>query len=243
MKNFEDIFFLCFCLFLLFCCGYLIFLNRKQKAVIRQLQMENKKLLKQQSIMEVKDDSVPLSRLSHELKKEKSEKKVNRDSIKHSISKLEYVSSVPKDIQEKRELKNEHRQNASREEVFKKGIYQKNVLQGQNRITSPVSISNQEAFDIEQLNFDLNEFIKKSEKVVPKIESSSKRDYLKQISQEMRNEMQPQTIELTDYEREQEENAIISYQELLSLKDQIAMVDDEEENVDFVEAFKNQIKS
>ena len=55
----------------------------------------------------------------------------------------------------------------------------------------------------------------------------------------MAEELKPQTIELTDYEKEQEDNAIISYKELLNVKDKITMLDDEEENVNFIEELKN----
>ena len=41
-------------------------------------------------------------------------------------------------------------------------------------------------------------------------------DYLQNLSKKLEEEIKPQTIELTDYEKRQEENAIISYQELLS---------------------------
>lgn len=121
-----------------------------------------------------------------------------------------------------------------------KKIYQKNTLLNRNQATSPVSIPKQETFDIDKLSFDLNEFIKRSEKVVPKIEEKkSTPDYLKEISSQLENALEPDPIELTEYEKEQEEHAIISYQELLSLKDNIEIKDDEEETIDFIEELKN----
>lgn len=53
----------------------------------------------------------------------------------------------------------------------------------------------------------------------------------------MADELKPQTIELTDYEKDQEENAIISYQELLNVKDKINILNDDE-TVDFIEELK-----
>lgn len=117
--------------------------------------------------------------------------------------------------------------------------YQKNTFQTNNKITSPVSISNQETFNIDKLSLDLNEFIKRSEKVVPKIEEKKHSDYLKEISKQIETSLEPEPIELTDYEKEQEEHAIISYQELLSLKDNIKIKDDEEETIDFIEELKH----
>ena len=124
--------------------------------------------------------------------------------------------------------------------------YQKNTISTHSNITSPVSLSNkennekQDAFDMNKLTLDLNEFIKKSEKVVPKIkEKPPHPDYLKEISEKMANELKPQTIELTDYEKAQEEHAIISYQELLALKDRLTIIDDDEGTVNFIEELKN----
>ena len=63
-------------------------------------------------------------------------------------------------------------------------------------------------------------------------------DYLQEISNKMADELKPQTIELTDYEKMQEENAIISYKELITLKDKIMMLDDDDETVNFIEELK-----
>ena len=54
----------------------------------------------------------------------------------------------------------------------------------------------------------------------------------------MEEEVKPQTIELTDYERQQEEEAIISYQELLKAKDRIYKITDDEEIDSFIDELK-----
>lgn len=123
-----------------------------------------------------------------------------------------------------------------------KPVYQKNLLSHASQVTSPVSIDAKETFDMEKLTLDLNEFIKKSEKVVPHIPSKQAtpkaNDYLKNLSEKLAEEVVPQTIDLTDYEKEQEENAIISYQELLSVKDQLEIIEDDEGTIDFIEELK-----
>ena len=68
----------------------------------------------------------------------------------------------------------------------------------------------------EQLNF--SDFIQNSkplptENIKP---NTQQMDYIKNLSQKLEQEIKPQTIELTDYEKKQEETAIISYKELLS---------------------------
>ena len=54
----------------------------------------------------------------------------------------------------------------------------------------------------------------------------------------MEDELQPQTIELTDYERKQEEEAIISYRELLKIKDRLYRINDDEEIDTFIDELK-----
>ena len=68
----------------------------------------------------------------------------------------------------------------------------------------------------EQLNF--SDFIQNSKSLpTENIKSNNQQmDYIKNLSQKLEQEIKPQTIELTDYEKKQEETAIISYKELLS---------------------------
>ena len=54
----------------------------------------------------------------------------------------------------------------------------------------------------------------------------------------MEDELKPQTIELTDYEKKQEEEAIISYKELLKAKDRMYKITDDEEIDTFIDELK-----
>ena len=82
------------------------------------------------------------------------------------------------------------------------------------------SIQNQSHsnFSSEQLNF--SDFIQQNKNIEKQKNTQSnintKMDYMKNLSQQLEQEIKPQTIELTDYEKKQEETAIISYKELLS---------------------------
>ena len=55
----------------------------------------------------------------------------------------------------------------------------------------------------------------------------------------MEEEIKPQTIELTDYEKKQEEEAIISYDELLKVKDRIYNITEDEETDEFIDQLKS----
>jgi len=56
--------------------------------------------------------------------------------------------------------------------------------------------------------------------------------YLNEIKETLEKEYKPTTIKLTDYEEEQEKNAIISYEELIKNKDKYNMSYDDEYEYD-----------
>lgn len=71
-----------------------------------------------------------------------------------------------------------------------------------------------------------------------KKEDKSK-SFMEEVSEKLSREINPQTIELTDYEQKQEDEAIISYQELLANKDKTFNISDDEEDEDFISALKS----
>lgn len=56
----------------------------------------------------------------------------------------------------------------------------------------------------------------------------SNKDYLEEVSKKLSEATQPDDIDRTEYELKQEEEAIISYEELMQKKDSIKMIDEEE---------------
>lgn len=85
-------------------------------------------------------------------------------------------------------------------------------------------------------NFDVDDFIKK-DKIYRKLDSNKmNKDYLLNVSKELESSMEPQTIQLTAYEQEQEDNAIISYKELLNVNKNEKIVNDG--TVEFIEELK-----
>lgn len=87
---------------------------------------------------------------------------------------------------------------------------------------------------------DFSELVKRSEVTSSSIENNTQnKDYLENLSKRLEEEIKPQTIELTDYEKDQEENAIISYQELLSTKDHPSMPEEKINNQQLLEELKN----
>lgn len=101
-----------------------------------------------------------------------------------------------------------------------KEIYQKNVLDDIVKQTSPVSITTSSS-DPE----------------------NKKENYLESVSKSLEEHKETEPIELTNYEQQQEDDAIISYQELLGSQDKLYNITDEEEDSPFIEELKSFRKS
>lgn len=101
-----------------------------------------------------------------------------------------------------------------------KEIYQKNVFNDIVKQTSPVSITTSSS-DPE----------------------NKKENYLESVSKSLEEHKETEPIELTNYEQQQEDDAIISYQELLGSQDKLYNITDEEEDSPFIEELKSFRKS
>lgn len=167
----------------------------------------------------------PIKEVKTEVKEPEREEKI-----------VENTSEVKKEIVT--EKVEEVKENVPKQE---EGPYSKNVLReiSTRYQTSPISIKKEENKDMVNIVSISKDEINKEEKVQeePKTEKLS---FAEEISKKMEEELKPQTIELTDYEKKQEEEAIISYQELLQTnKDRLYNITDEEETVDFIKELKS----
>ena len=154
------------------------------------------------------------------------------------------VESVIKVKQEKipEKVDIDKKDNISKKE---EGPYSKNVLReiSTRYQTSPISIKKEENNDkvnIASISKDEEPKVKEEFVVQKEKTNQEKLSFAEEISKKMEEELKPQTIELTDYEKQQEEEAIISYQELLQTnKDRLYNITDEEETVDFIKELKS----
>lgn len=108
------------------------------------------------------------------------------------------------------------------------------------KVTSYVKEEPKHEVKLEQQKLDFEE--KEIKKELPKLEenssSMSNQEFIEEISKRLSEEVEPQTIELTDYEKRQEEEAIISYKELLKVKDRLYKITDDEEIDTFIDELK-----
>lgn len=108
------------------------------------------------------------------------------------------------------------------------------------KVTSYVKEEPKHEVKTEQQKLDFEE--KDIKKELPKLEENSSnmsnQEFIEEISKRLSEEVEPQTIELTDYEKRQEEEAIISYKELLKVKDRLYKITDDEEIDTFIDELK-----
>ena len=108
------------------------------------------------------------------------------------------------------------------------------------KVTSYVKEEPKHEVKLEQQKLDFEE--KEIKKEIPKLEENSSnmsnQEFIEEISKRLAEEVEPQTIELTDYEKRQEEEAIISYKELLKVKDRLYKITDDEEIDTFIDELK-----
>ena len=172
-----------------------------------------------------------------------SEAKEEPKEIVKELPKQEIIE--PKElekVEEVKEVKEEIKEEKIPVNTNNNGLYTKNVLREKRVQTSPIHID-RELSSREELpkeDYHTNEDILKGidlhedalsplETMEDAYEVNDNMKFASDIVERMEEEIKPSNIELTDYERKQEEEAIISYDELLKVKDKIYNITDDEE--------------
>lgn len=169
------------------------------------------------------------------------------------IKKEEPKEQTLEEFKIEKELKIEKEQKEIKIEkpcIEEKGPYKKNVLREMNARmqTSPISISENDVVynTSADYNYDLEESYLREESSISPLEEMEdiyeENDNIKfasEIVDRMEEEIKPSNIELTDYEKKQEEEAIISYDELLKVKDKIYNITEDEETDEFIDELKS----
>lgn len=123
------------------------------------------------------------------------------------------------------------------------GLYQKNVLREMNAKmpTSPIHIEK----DTSSFSDYLETISSEDRSVSPlltmeDIYEPKNNSYFDEVSKKLEDEEPASSnIELTEYEKKQEEEAIISYDELQKVKDKIYKITDDEEDDEFIDELKS----
>lgn len=132
------------------------------------------------------------------------------------------------------------------------GPYKKNVLREMNTRgqTSPISIvaddnASSTTFSDYSDNLDTMGIDLREDNGTPLDDMEDVYDvndnmrFASDVVSRMEKDVRPSNIELTEYEKKQEEEAIISYDELLKVKDKIYNITEDEDNDEFIDELKN----
>lgn len=189
--------------------------------------------------------------------KEEQEKVEDNKEINNNILKQQQLE-VPVETKEvPLEEPTSNKEEEKREEVKENNLYQKNVLReiSSKQPVSPIHIEKKEEYTARENldNFDFNSVnydnglgmtyedpnISPLEEMEDAYEVNDNMKFASEIVEKMEEETKPSNIELTDYEKKQEEEAIISYDELMKVKDKIYNITDDEETDEFIDELKN----
>jgi hypothetical protein len=227
------LFFILLSIILFFFCLYFYLNNKKLNQRIIELELETKKIL-ERKIVSNKDDLISIENISIESNQEyPKEKKLNSTNKEKNN-----IVTLTKNIIEKKYTARNNKEDE----------YQTPIIPNPNSSTlvNPTANNNslyKDSIDEYTANVDITsnfnpiEFIPKENKATISVLKNNKdNEYLKKIAMQLENELTPKTVELTDYEKKQEEQAVISYQELLSLKEKIK--NDEKKDTNFIEDLK-----
>ena len=209
--------------------------------------IKNKKLIKT-----LKEDSVVVN--DNDIINNNTDNSINNSSIVENqdrdypeVDNINNKESIKEEVKKEIEVK---------EEVNKdNGLYQKNVLRemSMKSPTSPINIEKREEYVKKEdlSNFDFNKYdnglgmqvessdVSPLEEMEDYYEVNDNMKFASEIVERMNEEISPSNIELTDFEKKQEEEAIISYDELLKVKDKIYNITDDEETDEFIDELKS----
>lgn len=212
-------FFILLNIILFFFCLYFYFEQKKLKQKIIDLETETKTIL-ERKLVNNKEDLIPIENISIE---------PNQDYKLSTKTKNITKEQKKEEMPFSKLLKEKYIARSNGDEYLELKIEPPttSIIPEEHNQTPPKSTNTKNTskeltnVSIEQ-SFNPTEFIKKEQQETILTENlNMDNEYLTEISNQIKEQLTPQTIELTDYEKVQEEQAVISYQELLSLKERI----------------------
>lgn len=243
LKKSSNFFFILISFIMFFFCLYLYFTNKKLKERVSKLEIETKEILERKIVKENPNDLISIDSISSNMEEKKEQYSIKNDPKSEMNPKTEIK-------EHQNNIMNQKENRKSTENYSRYEANSMNTMEYSNKSYEQRSIehvSKESEVDISELinqstsntPFNFYEFIQKDKKNIPQTKNNNKtRDYLEELSSRIEAEIKPQTVELTEYEKAQEEQAVISYQELLSLKNRLETQSEEDENSIFIDELK-----
>ena len=179
----------------------------------------------------------------------------NKDKMIGNVTDKEVVINTNSNIDDKRKEEVKQATKVGQEEIIEspsdtistRSQVSNNTVSSNNNLYSRSALKDNRRFQTSPINIIREESLDETMQKLKPIEIGEAKDdvkrenvnFVEEISRKMEQEIKPQTIELTDYELKQEEEAIISYDELMKNKDRLFKItDDEEDDAQFIEELK-----
>lgn len=186
---------------------------------------EEKKFIAEEHVIEYNKDSFSLPNIKKNLEKTPSKQDIpngpyQKNVLKEISSRQTSPIGIVKefDKQNKELIKAQELQqslnNESKNDINDKETIIK--IEEKPKKEATIKNINKEKTIIEKQNIEINN------------EKQTKEQYLKEVSEKLSKATENNTIKRTEYELKQEEEAIISYEELMQKKDHIKIIDEEE---------------
>lgn len=128
-------------------------------------------------------------------------------------------------------------------------LYKKNkqlieIIKKKEQVESMQLKFKNDSNNINEEKLVVEDIIKEVKEINSKIDSMNRNnnniDFIEEVTRKMKEELRPQTIELTEFEKGQEDTAIISYKELVdNSSEKIYNISDNEETTDFINELKS----
>ncbi len=213
----------------------LLLLNKNKK--LAKMISEDKKVPVKEETLPVKAEELPKEELlpieeKPFFKEEGLEEVKPEVEVKPVIRKEEEkIIDKPK-IEEKKEV------------VKPTGPYQRNILKELNARTqtSPIHIDRDDYYPKkEEKKLESNAYLEE-DNLSPLVELEDRyksNEDMEKLVRMMEEDVKPSNIELTEYEKKEEEEAIISYEELSRVKDKIYNITEDEETDEFLDELKS----
>lgn len=208
--------------------------------VVKEVSINGNNAIKEE-ILENNSDTSSLNDFKDTIKEEVNEE-VSNDIL--MVNDIKPVINDIKPAVNEMNITNDNMQDVN-------GPYKKNILREMNtrRQTSPISIVREEdnstTFNdyndgLDTRGIDLGEDgLSPLENMEDVYDVNDSMRFASDVVSRMEKDVKPSNIELTEYEKKQEEEAIISYDELLKVKDKIYNITEDEETDEFIDELKN----
>ena len=220
-------------------CLLLILRNMELKKKIEEMNLLNRNYLRNNS-HDDKKDIVSMESISCKIEEDDSIKRSNK---KKQSKKKEIVSNNIKNRNIKLatdDYKKISNKNSSVDKLSE--LLQREPIKDiDNSVKDKkiVSQTNYQNYELDMGSFEdsLDEFVMSNRN-----KKKSSNNYLNEVSKLISQNLEQDVIELTDYEQEQEDNAIISYKELMGIKDRLESLEDDEVFIDELKKFRNNLE-